>query len=231
MGWQLNDRADAAGSSGVDAASSRGSWTRPDALLAGFLMVYIVCALVAQTIATTQRGVSPSEEGAPIEAFTSGLLWIIAMYGLVRASQSLETGRRTAFWLVFTAAIGALAVDEIIGVHEATEPGFNDDWVKVLMWIATPLVLAYVARIERAPRITRIAMLVGYVLQTAYIVVETGDGEVFSLPFSADRLKTSEEVFELLFLAAYAFALWILILRPRVQLDESSGSVTGHVAQ
>lgn len=227
----MNNRADTAELGEEDAAGSRGSWARPDALLAAFLTVYVVCALVAQTIASTQRGISPSEEGAPIEAFTSGLLWIIAMYGLVRASQSLETGRRTAFWLVFTAAIGALAVDEIIGVHEATEPGFNDDWVKVVLWIATPLVLYYLARIERAPRISRIAMLIGYVLQTAYLVVEIGDGEVFSLPFSTDRLKTSEEVFELLFLTAYAFALWILILRPPPPLGESPGSVTGDIAQ
>ena len=184
-------------------------WLRPEMLLAAFLAVYIACATVAQAISP----VPPSEEGAPIEAFTSGLLWIIAMYGIVRSSESIGSGKRLVFWLVFTAAIGALAVDEIIGVHERTEPALNDDWVKVVMWLATPFVLYYIAKLEHAPRDARIAMVIGYVFQSAYIFVEIGDGAAFTLPVAIDTLKWAEEFFELLFLAFYAFALWILVLR------------------
>lgn len=184
-------------------------WLRPETLLAAFLAVYIVCAAVAQAIAP----VPPSEEGAPIEAFTSGLLWIIAMYGIVRSSESIGSGKRLVFWLAFTAAIGALAVDEIIGVHERTEPALNDDWVKAVMWLATPFVLHYIAKLEHAPRHARIAMVIGYVFQSAYIFVEIGDGAAFTLPVAIDALKWAEEFFELLFLAFYAFALWILVLR------------------
>jgi len=194
-------------------------WMRFEVLLASFFTVYVACALAAQALSA----VPPSEEGAPIEAFTSGLLWIIAMYGLVRATESIETGRRLLFWLAVTAATGALAVDEIVGVHEATEPGFNDDWMKVVLWIATPFVLRYIANLENAPRGSRVAMVVGYAFQTAYIFVETGDGEAFALPVSIDVLKWSEEVFEVLFLAAYAYALWILVLRQHARRDQPAG--------
>lgn len=189
--------------------SSTPMWLRPETLLAAFLAVYAACAVAAQAISA----VPPSEEGAPIEAFTSGLLWIIAMYGLLRSSESIGRGKRMIFWLAFTAAIGALAVDEIIGVHERSEPALNDDWIKVVMWLATPFVLHYIAKLESAPRASRIAMVIGYVFQSAYVLVEIGDGAAFVLPVAIDTLKAAEELFELLFLVSYTFALWVLVLR------------------
>ena len=174
-----------------------------------FLAVYVACAAVAQTMST----VPPDQEGAPIEAFTSGLLWIIAMYGLLRSSESIGRVKRLLFWLAFTAAIGALAVDEILGVHERSEPALNDDWIKAVMWLATPFVLHSTAKLESAPRASRIAMVIGYVFQSAYLLVEIGDGAAFTLLVAIDTLKWSEEFFELLFLVFYTFALWILVLR------------------
>ena len=184
-------------------------WRNPDLLLGAFLVVFVISALIAQS-----RSLIPaSEEGSPIEAFTSGLLWIIAMFGLMRTAEALRTRNHLVFWLVFTAGIGALAVDEIAGLHESTEPSFNDDWVKVVLWLATPVVLWFIARIETATLTSKVAMVVGYVFHTAYLVVETGDGEVFSIGIAAENLKTSEEIFELLFLSFYAFALWSLALK------------------
>ncbi len=96
--------------------------------------MYVACALGAQTLASVQRSILPSEEGAPIGAFTSGLLWIIAMYGVIRITESLVSSKRLLFWLAFLAAVGAMAVDEIVGTHETTEPSFNDDWVEIVLW-------------------------------------------------------------------------------------------------
>ncbi|MGI9665626.1 MAG: hypothetical protein ACR2N2_00800 [Acidimicrobiia bacterium] len=183
-------------------------WQRSGLLLAGFLIVYAVSALVTQVISSTDA----SEEGSPVEAFTSGLLWILAMYGLVKVAESLTSTGRLWFWLLFTAAMGALAVDEIIGVHERVEPVTNDDWPKVFLWVLTPVVLWFIARIERAPLDSKIAMAAGWLLQTCYLLVELGDGEVFSLPGATGTLKNAEEAFELLFLAFYVYALWSMVL-------------------
>lgn len=198
---------------GLGARHQRPRWMRFEVLLASFLTVYVGFAIATQV----ESPVSPSVEGAPIEAFSSGLLWIASMYGLVRASESIETGKRLLFWLAMTAAAGALAVDEIVGIHERTEPGFNDDWIKVVMWIATPFLLRYIAKLENAPRNSRVAMMIGFAFQTAYILVETGDGEIFTLPIAVEVLKWSEEIFELFFLALYVYAFWVLILRQHVQ--------------
>lgn len=183
-------------------------WLSPNMLLGAFLLVFVVCALVAQALST----VPASQEGAPIEAFTSGLLWVLSMFGLIKASASLKTGKYLLFWLALTVVTGALAVDEIVGVHEMTEPSFNDDWFKVVMWLATPFVLGIIAKIERAPAIVLVAMTIGYLFHGAYILVETGDGEIFSLGIASSTLKIWEEIFELFFLATYTYALWLLII-------------------
>ncbi len=194
-------------------------WRTPEVLLAGFLVVFVVCALVGQS----RSPVPAWEEGAPIEAFTSGLLWILSIFGLVRVVRAFETGRRIVFWLAFTAGTGALAVDEVVGIHESTEPSFNDDWVKVVLWVVTPVILVSLARFEQATISSRVAMAIGYVFHTAYLVVEVGDGEIFTLPFAAETLKNAEEVFELLFLASYTFALWLCALRTRRRFDAAGG--------
>ena len=70
-------------------------------------------------------------------------------------------------------------------------------------------------------------MAIGYAFHTAYILVETGDGDAFTLPVSIELLKWSEEVFELLFLAAYAYGLWMLVLRQHVRPNPAVEFLTG----
>ena len=182
-------------------------WRRPEILISAFFLVYVVCGLAAQVISDTD----PSEEGSAIEAFTSGLLWILAAFGLLSITQNTARQGRFWFWVAFTASVGALAVDEIIGVHERTEPNLNDDWLKIVLWIVTAFVLYTITRFEDVPITSIIAFVAGYAVQATYLFVELGDGEYFDLPISIESLKTAEEVFELLFLALYALGLWLLV--------------------
>lgn len=176
----------------------------PAWIVGGFFVVYVVVGIAAQAVSA----IPASEEGSAIEAFTAGLLWILAIFGMVKAATTTGSYWALAFWLAFTAATGALAVDEIVGVHERTEPNLNDDWLKIVLWVATPIVLVLIVRMLSADRVTRIAWVVGFAFHTAYLVVELGDGEFFTLPADATTLKGAEEIFELLFLAAYAFGFW-----------------------
>ncbi len=190
-----------------DTVSRPPPWRRPEILISAFFLVYVLCGLAAQVISDTDA----SEEGSAIEAFTSGLLWILAAFGLLSIVQNVAGGARFWFWLAFTAASGALAVDEIIGVHERTEPNLNDDWLKIVLWVVTAFVLYAITRFEDVPMTSIVALVAGYVIQAMYLVVELGDGEYFDLPISIDTLKTAEEVFELLFLALYALGFWLLV--------------------
>ena len=143
------------------------------------------------------------------------MLSFVSLLGAFQASARPGYAR---FWLVASAALAALAIDEAIGVHERTEPaGLNDDIVKVILWLATPLVLRFVAQID-GWRVVAIVFAVGYMFHTLYLLVELGDGEFFTLPPSRNTLKWAEEIFELLFLTSYlaGFALrYLRAARPR----------------
>lgn len=201
----IDDRASAA----PDVGGDQQQLIHPGWIVAAFFAVYVVVALAAQAVSA----IPASEEGSAIEAFTSGLLWMLALFGLLAASTSTDRLGRLGFWVAFTAALGALAVDEIVGVHERTEPNLNDDWVKIVLWIGTPFVLVAISRMLDADRPTNLAWIAGYVFHTAYLLVELGDGEFFDLPFAESTLKGAEEVFELFFLAAYAFGFWLVAIR------------------
>ena len=185
-------------------------WLRYDVLLAVFVGTAVAAGVITQEISSRR----PNLEGAPIEAFTAGFLWMASMFGFYRAVQSAGNHSRFIFWALFAAGSAALAFDEHIGVHERVEPSIiNDDLLKVVMWLATPVVLVFIARIENASPFVRSVMAMGYGFHALYILVETGDGEFFELYSSVSTLKYLEEVFELLFLACYVYALWYLLLR------------------
>ena len=169
--------------------------------MAGYLVIFAIVGLVAQALGS----ISAEQEGSPLEYFTSGLLWMLSLVALLSALQALPQTSKSLFWFASSAALAALAIDESLGIHERTERiGVNDDLAKIAMWVLVPLVLARVAKLG-GNRTVRNAFIVGYVLHACYLLVEVGDGEFFQLPVSNARLKSAEEIFELLFLSCYMF--------------------------
>ncbi len=183
-------------------------WWSQERVVAGYLAVFVIVALIGQAVGS----ISPEQEGSPIEFFTSGLLWMLSIVGLLSAFQALPNVGRSLFWFTLSAALAALAIDESLGFHERTERiGVNDDFAKIVMWLVVPFVLARVLQFGGS-RTVRNAFVVGYVLHAMYLLVEVGDGEFFQLPVSNSRLKAAEEIFELLFLACYMFGFTVRYL-------------------
>ena len=198
-----------------------GWWTQ-ERVVAGYLAVLVAVALVSQVVST----IPAEREGSPIEFFTSGLLWMLSLVSLLSALRELPNVRQGLFWFAISAALAALAIDEALGVHERTETyGFNDDIAKIVMWLLVPFVLARVAQLGGS-RAVRNAFIVGYALHTLFLFVEVGDGEFFQLPISNDRLKSAEEVFELLFLACYMFGFTVRYLHSLRAHSARSGGRT-----
>lgn len=111
------------------------------------------------------------------------------------------------------AALSVLAMDEIFAFHERPEQQglFNDDYFKVICWLATAFVFRLVFRMEEPSLTARRAIFTGYLFHSLYILVELGDGEFFRIPFlSVHLLKWSEEFFELFFLASYLLAFVLI---------------------
>ena len=117
----------------------------PERTVGVYLGILVVVAIVAQAISS----IPPSEEGSPIETFTTGLLWMLSFVALLSAFHASSRPRDMWFWLASSAGLAALAIDEAIGVHERTEPaGLNDDFVKVILWLGTPLLVAEDRRVR-----------------------------------------------------------------------------------
>ena len=184
-------------------------WLSYERAVGVFVVLFVAAGMISQAFSE----IPANREAAAIESFTAGLLWMLSLVALFSAFKASPTAGRVVFWLAAGAALGALAIDEAVALHERTESyGINDDLAKIVMWLAVPFVLRYIARASEL-RIVTVAFVVGYLFHALYLLVEMGDGEFFQLPFANDNLKYMEEVFELLLLAAYFYGFAIQYLR------------------
>ena len=178
-----------------------------------FLLMFIACYLLVATIFQVLSHKPPWQDASPIEYFTGGILWMLSLTCLLIACHYTSSRSRLIFWLMSCAALSVLAIDEIFAFHERPEQQglFNDDYFKVICWLATAFVFRLVFRMEEPSLTARRAIFTGYLFHSLYILVELGDGEFFRIPFLSIRLlKWSEEFFELFFLASYLLAFVLI---------------------
>lgn len=173
-------------------------------LLALFLGCYIAAATFFQTRSSS---LSPWVDGAPIEYFTGSLLWLLSVICLVTASRYPLLRLRFLGWMLASAGLGALALDEIFALHEISgDLGGDDDYFKVGSWAAAAVALLMACRSERPSRLHMGAIALGYLFHSMYILVELGDGDLFQITFASKTvLLWAEEYLELFFLSCYFF--------------------------
>ncbi len=182
-------------------------------------LLYIGCFIISAWILQARSPIDPWNAGAPIESFTAALLWMLSLISLLLASRSfLRSKASMIFWTSGSAALAALALDEVWEFHErSSQLVGDDDPAKIISWIASACVLFWIGSRETGSPAARRALLTGFVLQTFWMFVELGDGDLFRLPLmSLPALRTAEELFELLFLASFLLA-FLLILDDKVE--------------
>ncbi len=175
-----------------------------------YLSCFFACYISAALVTQVYSGVYPTFDGSPLDYFTGGALWILSAICLLNGLARTENLKQVAFWLLGSAALSVLAIDEFIGLHEATESLVgDDDHIKVLMWAATPFALFLIHKALNAPTKIGIIFIVGWLLHTTYLIIDVGDGDYFSLPFALTTLQWAEDIFELLFVSTYLFAFML----------------------
>lgn len=173
-------------------------------LLVPFFVVFTVCAIVFQATS----GEAPNTPATVVDQFSSGLLWVGSVVALLIAAHNRRSTRYFLGWLVVSAGAGALAIDEVVELHERTLQTFGeDDYSKILIWVAAVAAVAIILRFERAWTYFTIPLVVGLVLHTAYLLTDLGDGEFFQVPLSESAGYWTEEILEILALQAYISAL------------------------
>jgi hypothetical protein len=73
----------------------------------------------------------------------------------------------------------------------------------MLSWLIAAVGSYILYCVERPTKDVVIVFVTGLLFHSLYILVDIGDGDIFSLPFSMDTLIWAEEIFETLSLQAY----------------------------
>ncbi len=176
-----------------------------------YLSCFFICYISAGLVTMVYSGIHPTNDGSPLDYFTGGALWMLSSICLLHALARTREFRKMVFWLAGSAALSVLAIDEFIGLHEATESVVgDDDHIKVVMWAASPFALFLIHRALKAPQAIAWIFAAGWLLHTTYLMIDIGDGDYFSLPFALQTLQWTEDIVELLFVSTYLFAFMFM---------------------
>jgi len=176
-----------------------------------YLACFFVCYISAALVTQVYSGTKPTLDGNPLDYFTGGALWILSAICLLNGLARTENIKKVAFWLMGSAALSVLAIDEYIGMHEASKTIVgDDDHIKVLLWAATPIALFLIYKVLNAPRKIGLIFTAGWLIHSTYLAADVGDGDYFTLPFALTTLQWTEDICELLFVSTYLFAFMLM---------------------
>ncbi len=100
---------------------------------------------------------------------------MLSLTCLLIACRYTSSRSRLIFWLMSCAALSVLAMDEIFAFHERPEQQglFNDDYFKVICWLATAFVFRLVFRMEEPSLTARRAIFTGYLFHNllAFVLI------------------------------------------------------------
>ena len=145
-----------------------------------------------------------SKSGTVLDTFIGNILWMLSIASILFAALRFSSKSKFLLWLVISAATGALEIDESFEFHEKTRHVVgDDDHIKMFSWFIAGIGSYILYRIERPAGKIAIVYLTGYLLYTLYLIIDMGDGDFFSLPFSMDVLIWVEEIIETLSLQGY----------------------------
>ena len=176
-----------------------------------WLLLYVGMISVSAVFFQLRSGREPNHPLAAIDFFTGGLLWLLSLTALQIAFARLDRDWRLWFWLACAAGLALVSIDEVVELHEKTRFVVgDDDHIKVLAWLCSGAALYALSRIESLPRVSRWALVFGYLIHTCHTIVDAGDGDYFTLPIPLGALIWAEELFELGSLSAYLIGFFFL---------------------
>ncbi len=182
-----------------------------------YLPAFAVCFVVAGVVSQVYSGLPTTVDHSPLDYFTGGALWMAAMVCMVMALINGPRVWRGLFWLAGCVALSLLAIDEYMGVHEATEGLVgDDDHSKVFLWALAPVALVAIGRLENVSPAVAATLGAGFIFHTVYLALDVGDGDYFTLPFALTTLQWAEDITELVFVMTYLTA-FVTILTDQVR--------------
>jgi hypothetical protein len=174
--------------------------------LACFFGVFNISALFIQYLS----GEAINAHGTIVDVFNGSVLWMASMISLLIAVKRYPDTKRVRLWLVVSAAVGFLAIDEIFEIHEQTKYIIGeDDYVKFAMLLVTLAAMVVLYQTERPSKQVVQLFCGGLLFHVCYLTVDFGDGDFFILPIALNTLRWMEEAFEMLGVQTYFAGLLV----------------------
>jgi hypothetical protein len=183
--------------------------SRPWVLLLGFLVAYAAAAAAFQWISK----IPPWVDGAPVDIMNGAMIWMTAMIALIMAYLTSSRPVASLVWLLGSAALGVVALDEFFGMHEHASKIRDDDDPKILMALGAGIALAILIRVQKIRGAPLVLLAVGFLVHCLYLMSDLGDGDFFDVTFgNPDGLRVVEEILEFTAMGFYlsAFALVLI---------------------
>jgi hypothetical protein len=174
--------------------------------LACFFGVFNISALFIQYL----TGDAINAHGGTVDIFNGSVLWMASMISLLIAVKRYPDTKRVRLWLVVSAAVGFLAIDEIFEIHEQTKYIIGeDDYVKFAMLLVALAAMVVLYQTERPSKQVVQLFCGGLLFHVCYLTVDFGDGDFFILPIALNTLRWMEEAFEMLGVQTYFAGLLV----------------------
>ncbi|SFP16538.1 hypothetical protein [Tranquillimonas alkanivorans] len=168
------------------------SLVSPFSLIALFSVGHVVTAIALQSVSH----VAPWVDGSPLNVMNGTLLSISAALALLMALLTTAAPTRAVPWLVAGLVFAAVAVEEVFPL-EALAEQLRGDGAKVGLAVLTAFAISLTVRSPFVPGRAVALLGLGYGAQLNFLLVELGDGTLFTLPgFSLQELRLLEEYLE-----------------------------------
>ena len=181
----------------------------------GFLILFLIAYFTATTVFQLNSDDPINMEGSPFDRMNGGLLWIGSSTALLNGVLRGPWGLRAAIWVLGSAAIGFVALDELFALHEhSVRVTGDDDDPKILLMLCALVGIGILNYVEDLNRTALWLFVAGLAMHFAYLGADLGDGDYFTLPVSGQPLLWIEEYLELAasgfyFSGLFVQAVWV----------------------
>ena len=183
--------------------SGHDRWTA--LILAGFLIAYFGAATVFQI----RSEESFWAEGSPLDVMHGCMLWAASSMALMVAVLRLSKPGLAILWLLGSAAIGVVALDELFMLHEhSVKITGDDDHPKMALILCAAFGIWFLNRVETLRGIVLGLLIAGFLAHVAYLTMDMGDGDYFQVPLANHVHRILEEYFEMLASSLYFSAFF-----------------------
>jgi hypothetical protein len=179
------------------------------------IVLFLVAFVGSATIFQIYDELPPWRDRSAIDMMNGGMIWMLSALALVMAILRAEQPGKAGIWLLGCAALGLVAIDELMGLHERARHIRDDDDPKIAMAVGAGVALYILVRTEALRGRALRFLMAGFAVHILYLLSDMGDGDFFSIALELDTLRWIEEYLEVTAMCCYFVAFVTIVVEAR----------------